>query len=291
LSSGLTTLALFLVRDRVTGPESPFTATERLVALCIGDHMNLDHEAWPSLQTIAAWTGLGMTSVRAAVARLTDGGDRVFDRERGGARPGARHEAARYRLRKPVATCGAHEPRGSAGDVEGIARRAEGYRHATQKDPVKGPVKGKHPPYPPHGGSRPEDAAFKRVYQALLDVGEHQTPDDCRRLRRQLKGGVPEAVLIEALQRQARARVAAAAALEASRTPGDEAWAWIENHGGKHVVARSAADWVIREQKPGEGLWDAVKRWAQGTPPGVFVILREDIHHAHKRATSAPEEA
>jgi hypothetical protein len=130
-------LPLFRVRGIVTAADSKFTGVERLVALCLGDHMNGSVEAWPSLRRIAAWTGLGITAVRAALERLCGADDGIFVREQGGARRGERYAAARYRLREGIATRGTRETRGSSGEREGIASRAQGYRLATQKERQK----------------------------------------------------------------------------------------------------------------------------------------------------------
>ena len=101
----MTRLPLFVVRDLVTGPDSLYTAAQRLVALCLGDHMNAEAEAWPSVRTVARWTGLGETAVKAALRVLCAGPQAIFER-RGGDRPGldstTLHPAGR----------GSHEERG-----------------------------------------------------------------------------------------------------------------------------------------------------------------------------------
>lgn len=129
-----TDLPLLLVRDAVTGHDSERSPVERLVALAIADHMGTKDTSWPSYARLAAWTGLGMTAVRAAVATLCTGPDAVFYRVEGGARPGQRYASNRYTLTEHVATRGARQLRGSAGDIKGIATRARGYRHTTQND-------------------------------------------------------------------------------------------------------------------------------------------------------------
>jgi hypothetical protein len=134
---GASNLPLFVVRDLVTAPEV-YRPHERLVALCIGDHMNTSGTAWPSLARIKDWTGLGMTSVREALVTLCSGPRAIFTRTVGGARPGARYEPTRYTL-EGIATRAPRQVSPSSGDAEGIATRARGYRHATQKDPRKDP--------------------------------------------------------------------------------------------------------------------------------------------------------
>lgn len=287
-------LPLFTVRDRVTGPDSPFSPTERLVALCLGDHMNLEGEAWPSLRTIASWTGLGMTSVRTAVDRLCDGEGRMFDRERGGARPGARYEVARYRLsNKPVTQRGAHEARASAGEREGIATRARAYRHATQKDPVKVPVKETNPPNPPasQGGTPRKgstlNAACERVRAALVATGVKATRKVRKQIYEALKSGETEEQLLADIQADAEIRAGREAdkAQQAQRV--DAALAWIAAHGGAQLVARSAVEWARRNVRSGESMSSAIARWADdGVPRGVRALLREDLAAAEKRRSS-----
>jgi hypothetical protein len=71
-----------------------------LVALAIGDFMNTNGEAWPSLSTIAAWTGINRVTVVEIVLRLCgDGPKALFERRPGGSPMGGRRLSATYRLR------------------------------------------------------------------------------------------------------------------------------------------------------------------------------------------------
>jgi len=148
-------LALFRVRDLVTGAGSPFSPIERLVAFCVADHMNGAGTAWPSRRAIAAWTGLGPTAVRAALTELCgDGPKGLFVVTPGGATDGDRYRSNVYRIREEgaatrpaktiegTATRGARETRGSSGEGEGAATRHLGGRHAYTEGPIEGPMEG-----------------------------------------------------------------------------------------------------------------------------------------------------
>lgn len=142
------TLPLFLVRDLVCGEDSVFSSPERIVALCIADHMNTNAEAWPSVRTIGAWTGLGQTAVKGALRSLCTGPRAVFQRRPG---PRAGLDSTRYTLAEV-----GHKTTGSPHDR--VAKRPEGGRHATlggsprdHKGPNEGPIEGPNQQQPPKG--------------------------------------------------------------------------------------------------------------------------------------------
>jgi Helix-turn-helix domain len=95
-------LPLFVVRDVVTGEGSTWNAPERLVALCLADHMGAAAEAWPSQRAISRWTGLGLRCVQRALGRLTGDGGPFEVLEMGGSLCGNRRITTRYRLRTVV---------------------------------------------------------------------------------------------------------------------------------------------------------------------------------------------
>lgn len=63
-----------MVREIVTSKASPLsmtlTAPEKLVALCIADHMRTNPSAWPSQLEIGRWCSLSMSAVKRATRRL-----------------------------------------------------------------------------------------------------------------------------------------------------------------------------------------------------------------------------
>jgi len=136
-------ITLFTVRDIVCSPDSSLTTPERITALALASHMGTSGRAWPSLERLKGWTGLGMTAQRAALAKLCSGGDALFSREQGGARAGARYQPTVYRLAEGVATRAPQEMSPSSGELEGIASRHRGYRLATHKgsiEPINEPI-------------------------------------------------------------------------------------------------------------------------------------------------------
>lgn len=263
---------LFVVRDLVTGIDSPFTPVDRLVALCVAHHMNLEGEAWPSLQRICDWTALGLTSVRTSLDRLCEGEGRVFDRERGGARTHDRYARSRYRVsNKPVAPRGAREARASAGEREGIASRARAYRHATTNGPMKVSVNESTPPTPllPQGevalatNGRELNAACRRVHDSLVTVGWRSTRKTRTELRDALRSGTPEAEVLEAFMGEFTAAIA-------SRQRAADACTWVEGQGGVAVVVSWALTWLDEHQLEGENAYAALRRWSvseAGAPP------------------------
>src|SRR5258708_4393039 len=98
-------LALFSVRDAVTASGSPWTPPERLVALCIADHMNGDGFSWPSQRAIATWTGLHRATVIKILQVLCGAGPRaLFSRTGGPTKAGDSRASSRYQLNPvPVA--------------------------------------------------------------------------------------------------------------------------------------------------------------------------------------------
>jgi len=57
-------IALFQIRDVVTGHGSHWTACERMVAFAIASHIGCDRlYCWPSLRHLARWTGLHRATV------------------------------------------------------------------------------------------------------------------------------------------------------------------------------------------------------------------------------------
>jgi len=86
-------LPLFAVIDLVMRPGSPWTPAERIVAVCVGNHMDEAGEAWPSAKRIRECTGLCRTAVRRALRALCSGPAAVFERT-----PGYGRERAYYKL-------------------------------------------------------------------------------------------------------------------------------------------------------------------------------------------------
>jgi hypothetical protein len=82
--------AFAAVKAQVSAQGSPWTPTERLVALAIADHLGAAGSAWPSRRRLAQWTGLGDGSIKRALRRLCSGSSRLFDVEPGGSTPGRR---------------------------------------------------------------------------------------------------------------------------------------------------------------------------------------------------------
>lgn len=143
-------LALFRVRDIVTAADSPYSSTERLVALCIADFMGPAGSSWPSRGVIEEWTGLGHSAVSKALRTLCgDGG--LFELRRGGARPGNRYESNVYELsttRPPQRLGAVHDAAPSQelscppGGRELSATRSRAVRYAALNDTGNGSGKG-----------------------------------------------------------------------------------------------------------------------------------------------------
>lgn len=79
-------MPLLIVKVLVTGPTSPYSAAERLVALAISDYLNniggKERPGYPTYVTLAGWTGLSVMAVRRAAKVLSTGADPVFRREK-----------------------------------------------------------------------------------------------------------------------------------------------------------------------------------------------------------------
>jgi hypothetical protein len=87
-------LPLFAVIELVMRAGSPWTTCERMVAICLANHMDGDGEAWPSARRIRECTGLSKTRVRAALRALCSGSEAVFEC----LKRGIGRETGRYRL-------------------------------------------------------------------------------------------------------------------------------------------------------------------------------------------------
>lgn len=61
-----------IVRALATGSASPFklTSTEKLVLLCIADHMRGNPTAWPSHREMARWCSLSQSGVKKTIGAL-----------------------------------------------------------------------------------------------------------------------------------------------------------------------------------------------------------------------------
>ncbi|MCM2256575.1 MAG: hypothetical protein NDJ94_13005 [Vicinamibacteria bacterium] len=119
--------AFATVRDIVTAKGSCCRHVDRLVALAIADHLGASGTAWPSLARLSTWTGLGQTAIKAAIHRLCQGPERIFDLEPGGSMPGQARRANRYRI---AARPGRHTT-GSPDDHDRVAARLLPGREAT----------------------------------------------------------------------------------------------------------------------------------------------------------------
>lgn len=68
------------VMSMVTSPGSPWTWTERLVAIAVADQLDLSGNGrWPETRALALYTGLSVRCVQRAIGRLT-APDGVFTR-------------------------------------------------------------------------------------------------------------------------------------------------------------------------------------------------------------------
>jgi hypothetical protein len=95
---------IFTVRDVVTARGAPYKPVERLVALAIADHMGSGDApaAWPSIRTIAVWTGLHRATVVRALEVLCKGPGALFELVAGGSPLGGARASNTYRLRAAV---------------------------------------------------------------------------------------------------------------------------------------------------------------------------------------------
>lgn len=180
-------LPLFAVRDRVIALALP--PHDRLVALCIGDHMNTEGVAWPSRRRIGEWTGLASSTVRACLRRLCSGPAPVFVSETGGSRSSNTYRLAPMRgpwpgplgadARPPqgAATRPPEEGRGPAGGGQGVGARPPGGRHTVTEGPIERPIERQQQQQqqeqgadrrPPEGTDDPERTALIAEGQALV---------------------------------------------------------------------------------------------------------------------------
>jgi hypothetical protein len=156
-----------VVKDVVTREGSAYSAIERLVAIALADHLNQDGIAWPSVARLQAWTGLGETSVKAALKALCGGPRALFDRH-----VSTGLGSCTYRLRDNAGEGVATRP-GSPRDP--VASRLRPGRHATLTGSPRDPGTPNRTPHRTPTGlaalarrdGRPADATWTRVLRAL----------------------------------------------------------------------------------------------------------------------------
>ncbi len=90
-------LPLFVVREAVIAARSPWSSTERLIALLIAGFMDKKGHGWPSVGLLSEQSRYGRRTVQRALARLCGPGG-LFIKRQGGSTRGGRRRASEYHL-------------------------------------------------------------------------------------------------------------------------------------------------------------------------------------------------
>jgi hypothetical protein len=214
--------ALLIVKARVLSKASELKAVQRLVALAVADRMKRGDGGrfgcWCSARDIAARTGLGARSVRAALQTLcsadeTDGA--LFTRKRRRTERGLGCYAFEL-VQSPHAYVVAVKdgaarraaPNIAAGNEErhempqGAAADSGPDRHDVPRRTFSvEPIPRTYPPNPPRRGG--DDPDLARLLDHAERVGLAINRQHRRSLREQLRGGVPVDVLLRGIEKLA----------------------------------------------------------------------------------------
>ena len=274
-----------VVKDLVTAPASTYTSVERLVAMAIGDHLNADGVAWPSLPRLEAWTGLSHRSVQVAIAGLCSGPRALFKRDRGVRwRESCTYTLAADGVQEMHPLMGAGDaPQKGAPDaplddgVHDVPRRVHQVREkgagGAPGTPYRTPNRTPTPPNPlaTRGGARRETTrrleAADRLWRSL---GARVSRKDRRQLKALIRDGQSDGEIAAWINQAHEGRRVQAGERAAERATWEEARRWIHAHGGPTAVA----ELVKREARTGDGhdVWRrALERL--GAPLGTLANL------------------